>query len=518
MREFGISIREALTQGLRPEPEMPDHQNFLADCFNMKPMQGGLEAHLSPTDPFNGGVSTDWPWPQMFDLEGEALLCEESDISSITKGSIPWTISGLQTKDPSSPGIDKSIPGGGGMWHAADLGEAWYLFKGNATVFKTGLHQIKGGSPRYFVDDEVTIQTGTTHKGRIVIGGFDSSNFWTSAWTGIFSTFQGDETAGVDFQFDDIGKNWVAWSSIGGGDMPLWSFFPSDVTYDIDLTKDRLLKRIKRNELGWMPMPFSGEVQKLATLGDNLIAYGENGIAAMGLTGAQNIRGVEDPVPSTYGVRLLSNLGVAGRGAVVEGQGTHVFLASNGTLWALTGDLQMQRLGYEEFMSGMTSGTLVPDYDPIEEDFYLSTANDGFVFTGNGLAEHRDHITGAFRFGGIRYGLTHAQGTSDISVITNEADMRLMARKRVQNVKVDIQNVGSPQASLEFRNDKEDSFETIGPQVLNKEGVAHLRASGVGFRAKIEGTLQSASQINEVVMRYQVSDKRAIRGPFPDAG
>lgn len=529
MRDYPFLIREALQQGLRPEREIVGGKQFLAECYNMKPAEGGLESYISPTDPFGGGISTDWPWPQIFfTSQGELLVCEEDDIKIAQGvGTTPWTTSSQTLADPDDPvtGLPPtinsvSIPSGGGIWHLIDNGYTWYLTKDNYVVFKTGMKRFETygtTDPEYFGSGDPTFRTGTTHKGRTIIGGPNPAHMWPEEWTSIFSNFQQEAPSEIQFQDDEIDRNWVMWSSVGGGDIPFWFYNPDNFVTDVLISEDDLIKRLERNEMGWMSMPFEGPVYKTATLGEQLVVYGEEGIAVMALTGAQNIGGLEDPVPSTYGVRQLADFGVAGRGAVAEGDQAHFFVTPDGEGALLTAEGDVRRIGYREYLGNLPAQTLTSGYNPIEEEFYICSDTEGWVFNNQGLAEHRDHITGATAKNGTWYGLSHSPTTSDMEVISNTIDFNLQAAKRVQNIKAHARDIDNLTATLQLRYDHDDSYQDVGPIPFNKEGVAWLRGAGLEFRLKLTGNPNAFARLNRLSVRYQVSDKRGIRGPVPDA-
>jgi len=505
LREFVVTIREALTQGLRPTRETYGHQQFLEECYNVVPEATGLTAYVPPTDPFNGGMQTNWPWPQAFLLQTDSILLEEQSLSTLNVSSVPWTVSAQATSG--------SIPSGGGAWHIADFGESWFAFKGNCTVFKTGVHRATGGAAKYYANSSVPIQTGTNYKGRCVIGGFQSGSFWPSEFTSIFSDWQQDAADGnTTYQFDDIGRNWVAWSSVGEVEFPLWLFFPdSDIPYDIGPTKENLLRRMRRNELGFMPMPYPGKIQAIHQLGDRLIVYSDDGISVMESAQAE-------VAPFTFGAEKLARLSLLDRNGVAVGPGRHLFVSGQGKLWSLDQSLELEMLDYSEYLSSLAGTGINAWYNDQEEEFHFTNAISGFAFGATGLYEHRDHLTFALTKGGNWYGLSHSPATSEVQVVTNRTDMSLSARKRINNTHVAHRQGDLKARHLYTLDTTQASFSTLPFQPLNKEGVLHQRVSGLEFKVEVLGSLPQDGMIQGVSMRYNVEDKRAIRGIFQDAG
>lgn len=505
MREFAISIDEELTRGLRPRKEYNGEGTFLKELFNLRPYQGGLRRWKSPKDPFNGNEPTNWPWPQILSVGNRFCLARENSISLIDSSTNPWTTAELDLYDPKNPTLAVGLPTGGGTWHAADAQDAWYLFKGNATVFSLGL------SDKIYVDRSVPINTGTYHKGRFVVGGFESGNFWNEFET-IFSSWTTSYEEDIPFDFGDVGENWIAWSSIGGGDLPAWLFYPNDVGARTGLNEERFVKRLLRNELGFMPMPFDGEVLNIKHFSENvLLVYGTDGVAAVELSGTR-LRG-EDKATSTYGVRQISDVGLASRDAVSGTTGQHIFLDKNGRLWAITGELDVQLLDYREHLKDLVGGEVVSVYNPFEEEFVLSSSDLGFVFTGEGLAEHKDRLTTLSSSGAEAVALSHNPGPNRVRIKTGDLDFGVAARKRLQNVQVEGRGLEDLKSSLRLVQGTNGAMKKTPKTRHNREGIGYHFASSTDFRVEVEARPREGAEISRIIVAYQLEDKRAIRGP-----
>jgi len=505
LREFAASIDEALQRGLRPQEEFAGGTAFLQECYNLKPFQGGLEAWESPYDPFEGTVETNWPWPQIKFLADSFFLCREDVIQKVNTSVSPWTLSLVDLYDPKNPSMTVSVPEGGGTWHSAQSEEAWYLFKDNATAFKLGL------SDKVYLDTTVPISTGTFHKGRFVIGGFESGSFWNE-FESIFNTWTSEYEDDIPFSFGDVDENWIAWSSVGGGDLPAWLFYPDDVRARTGLTEDRFVKRLLRNELGFMPMPFDGKVLNIKHYSEDLlIVYGEDGVAAIQLSGTQ-LRG-EDFATSTYGVREVSSAGLASRDAVAATEGQHIFLDDEGQLWALSGQLELQKLDYREHLRDLVGGEVVGVYNEFEEEFILSSQDLGYVFTGEGLAEHKDRLTTLSSRGSQPVALSHDPGSDRAYFQTTPVDFGTAGRKRLENIQVRGARFTNARSEVESFHGLEDVSPSKQEVPHNREGIGHHYISGNRFNITVSLRPEQGARIQSLSVRYQLEDKRAIRGP-----
>ena len=517
MREFPLVITKALTQGLRPKKEISLPNEFLKECYNMKPSVAGLQRYDGATDPFSTGVNTSWPWPQLFLTQDYRLLAQETEVSMVGSGTLPWGLTSLDLKDPKNPATSVNVPTSGGPWQFVSFGESWFLSKENATVFKLGYDRITGDSPEYFLDTSTTINAISSHRGRILIGGFDEANFWSTAWTDVFTTWQNNVADGnTSYQFDDVGENWIAWSSIGEADFPAWLFFPDNVSSSLGVTEHNILQRVRRNELGWMQMPFQGKVLSIEPLGNGVVVYGTDGIAILSLTGVSNVDGIGDPTASTYGVVFSYNVGLHSRNAVAVSQERHVFLSSDGQLFTLNAEFALERLDYQEYLGNMLSEEVNAFYEPYTEEYHFCSSAEGFAFAPQGLYEHKDRFTTLNTEHGTTYGLSHSPATTDIQVQTVPIDVRIQSKKRINNVQVSAPGVEELKTNIHTRYSYTEPWQDTGFSTNNKEGVNHRRVNGLEFMVELQGSATTGAAVNQITLRYQLPDKRAIRGPFPD--
>lgn len=503
MKQFTHDIVEPFKRGLRPDEQ--DKGEYLAECYNMKPRPFGLLGYQSPTDPFAGSVAVNFPFPQVLRGREISLLAGQTSLSSINTGVSPWTTSAISTKDKVS-GLNKAITAGG-VWHMIDLGASWYLINGACTVYRTGLDRLAGESPITYVDDSVTINAGTEHNGRSVIGGFDPTNIWSHDWENIFQRWLDDAPNNVEFTWNDLSSNWVMWSSLGGGDFPLWLFHPDGYPFDTEAAASRVLDRMKRNEFGFMPLPFPGTVQVLKPLGKNLIVYGTRGICALVPISTSH-------APSTYGVVKLSDLGVHDRGSVGGDNRAHVLLDAEGTLRRLTGDLKLERLGYRDYLADLLEESVVLTYDEVEDETYICSESYGFVYGPQGLSEHSDRLTSGVFASGAFVALSAATTDVELRVETETFDINLRAIKTVNEVHFGMSGVSVPQATTKFTNNQNSGFVEIGPKKLTPWGVYTPFVSGVDLRIELTGGTTSLTRLDYMRVNWKLSDKRAVRGPM----
>lgn len=504
MREANFYITEPFSKGLRPEDTYVNREGFLEACFNLVPDEVGLKKFEKPTDPFQGGVTVQFPLPQVFLGRDITLYAGTTTIEEVNTGVSPWTKSNIALTNPTS-GSSKSLPSGG-LWHFADLGQAWYLTRGDAVVFRTGLDNLDATTTDTYATEEITFETIAEHRGRVYIGGMDKDNLWTH-FSSIFSSWTGDAGT-LPFTLDEDGpnKNWVMWGSIGGGDFPLWLFYPTGYSaLGLGPSTTEVLRKIKRNQFGWMPMRWPGTVRVLKALGDNLIVYGDNGITAL------------VPRQGFVGKREIARFGVLGRGAVGGDEEGHIFISQDRELWALGADLNLTRLGYEEWLTAFPSSSTVitlKDAPTDVREYHICSPDEAFVLNANGLAEHTERITSIPYLDGIFYAV-HTSGTStDIRVQTGPFDVRRQALKTIHDIQVLYSDLTDIKVSILYRYNHTENFRTWGPVKVNPQGVVTAGLTGLEFKIKVTGTPGNNPRLDEVEVRWNLVDYRAVRGLF----
>jgi len=503
MREFSITIEEPFQNGLRPDETFRTREGFLEECFNMVPNRFGLEEYELTEDPFDGGVTVNLPFPQVFRGRDLTLMFQATTLSAVTVSTDPWTVSGITTYDPAAPTSTKAITSSG-AWHFIDLGPSFYAFNGACTVFRPGFHLFTGAATTTFVNSSVTIKTGCEYRGRVFLGGFDKANIWDTAWGDVFTEFKAE--AGVDeitFDDDGPGPNWVMWSSIGGGDFPFWLMFPKGFSdLPLGLSKEAVLQKMKQNTFGWAPLRHAGNVVVMKPLGDAIIVYGDEGIEAL------------IPQGTNVGFRRIANFGILGRGAVDSDGDSHLFLDAEGHLWRMGSDLGLERLGHREWLSSFSATSTAIVYSPVDRQFLISEPGQGYVLKDGRLAEHNQQVSTLIHKDGVPYGVGVTGASTNVRVMTGALDLRRQALKTLHDVQIDYSDITALKVEVLYRNDHTSSFKTVGAKLVGPEGVLTTMLTAREFKLRITGTPGNNPRITSVELRWNLVDKRAVRGQY----
>lgn len=170
--------------------------------------------------------------PQVFRprAEGASILMDTDTLWSIDESD--FTLTAVLFRDFYDTGtpITISYPANTAtaekLWHFVDFGSTWFLINDHFIIVKSNwidptrvyLLPNGGASPR--------IRAGCDFNGRMIRGGFDTSDYWLAAWTTLWTEWMTEMGNWGLGQASAPGPNWVWWSNIGGGDL-LDVFLPS---------------------------------------------------------------------------------------------------------------------------------------------------------------------------------------------------------------------------------------------------------------------------------------------------
>jgi hypothetical protein len=528
MREFTYYIEDALRVGLRRKAISDRRSQALVRSRNAKPKEHGLEAHSAIADPFTS-TSVTWPFPQILRGKEITLLADQTALSEVDETTDPWGTTAFTVYDYIDQGTADSITAGGD-WHMADFGTTWYLFNGNCTVFRVNIaDMLRAGTNPVLVQEDITIQTGCDFRGRLIIGGFNPSDFWGDRWTDLLGRWASGQPDPVNRTYHhlldaatNMNDNFVQWSTIGGGDTFFW-FWPDlavtgplgrTITHDYDHAnppRPYIFELLERNEMGFMPMPFQGNVLCVKSLGRAVMVYGEDGVAAMPM--------VSEPYP-TFGCVSLMDVGIADSGAVAGDDRENVVVDQEGEVWRIDNQLNVKREGYSEFAGTLLDGEPIVTIDPTEREYYIASGSGsgavgGYVLTEQGLGETEQLPTSLVRREDGLLGIAEDGTIGDnLIIITDTFDLGNRGLKLISAVEVGIETDQDTTIGIYYRSNKADNFTLRSGINVNREGWAMVNVSGVEFRIVVDIAAYTGAEIDYITVRWKQLDRRGIRGPY----
>lgn len=347
----------------------------------------------------------------------------------------------------------------GNLWSMADFYTYQVWVNGNGcAVLDPATGTITGQTLTHI------IESVCNYKGQLIAGGFG-----------------GDQS------------NWVAWSGIGK-------------TYLTEL----LNKEDISNVTGQMPVGWFGDVYVVKRLGEYVMVYGSGGVSAL--------RPISSPVTG-FGLRVMLEYGIASKGCIGGDEHKHLFIDNEGALWSAIENVeyrtvQLSRLGYKQFMANLTAADIVISYDPIDQAFYISDGVRTYMLS-DGMSEVYQLPSGIVRVGGNLYGYLHDTGAADKSayITTNTFDCSLRAIKTISAIESGYTGTGA-QMALDYAYQTGEALTRSTLKNINKHGVVTPIVSGVDFRSHMTIASHIGFEIDSMLVRFKVSDKRAIRGTY----
>jgi len=366
------------------------------------------------------------------------------------------------------------------------------LTNGTNVVFKRG-----GDSKIYY--KALGVNAVTKYKGMAIWGGFDSYSL--DSTLSRFLSFVKDQAwfdvpAGASFV-----SNTLFWSQVGDTGFSFLFDTKSLLDHD-DYTKTTLVDMLKRNEMGFMRMPWEGEILVVKQLGDNMVVYGDRGITIL--------RRILDPYPS-FGVVRTFHIGIVGRGAVAGDESRHVFLSNVGDLFQITADGRLDRLRYEEWVSNFGSDSIL-SYDHSDNRVFITSPSKGYVLRKGELYESTQLVKSVEYYDSSVVG-TFDGTVNDALLCTDLIDNNLPGFKRLHSVEVDCSGSGKVEVALDYRMTKGGSFtRTSYKELINGSvyfGVAYLEC-----RVVVKTDNYADMKIRDIRIRWNYIDKRYVRGQY----
>jgi hypothetical protein len=457
MREFELTIDEALKKGLSPEQYLPINSQYLYQALGFRCGKMGLEPYMLGTDPLPIGtpISYVWPFPQF--LTGEAynfLIVRDP----ITHEDLIYSVSDDFLTVTFLFSIDELTFGLGWLMDVADFGEYAIMANGKAMLFWNtgGAWNASVGTP-----DTPTIPlmgTMCNLKGQLVGGNLQE------AW------------------YDCDEKSYI-WSAIGSV-----SCVPSD-----------------DNEAGYRRDPYGGEVYHVRRLGDIVV-----GFSSKGITG---ISPVSSPTP-TMGFTELSNIGLVNRGAVNGSLDRLVFIGADLVVREITKQ-GIKELGYYQLIKQL-SGDIIVQYDPAWDDFYIGDSTKTFLLSPQGMTEVPQHPSAVWRKGPDNiYLLPEQVDATFLPAITTEIfNMGYSGLKQISIIETDAFQVTTPYTAVECSYDL-TNWKISAFKPMNNQGISTVNVAGNSFKFIIVfGSLGTDFRIGYLKARYKMIDMRGIRGVY----
>ena len=275
------------------------------------------------------------------------------------------------------------------------------------------------------------------------------------------------------------GANSIAYSRIG----------------DIDCTIDHT------NEAGFINLPTSGAVQRVVSIGPNVVVCTEDGIYY--LTPAGELPG--------FAIAKVYEHGLLSERAAASDSRRAVLVTTEGVI-SLSRDGELTELGFEQHFYNETKVV----YGEKDNTFYLTTNGKTYCLFGNQLFEHPQTIHSVTRWKGERLGVVPDMGEYDTwQFATHSLTMDNNSLKTLRSVEF-LGNLPRPQEAfcrVHWKTNKSNWVKTSW-KPLFPEPMVVPNISGAKFRIEMKGKFseQEKFQVSKLTGRYKTTDRRFIRG------
>ena len=379
-----------------------------------------------------------WPFPQMFLLRELRLMATETAIYECDSD---WV-----------PAIKLSGLVAGGVWQVADFGDYLLMTNGSQVVSRNGATGVW--------DDDAT-----------------SSSIPDMATV---CNFRGQIIGGNISGWEDCDVNYVAWSDIGSAE-----FYPG-----------------LRNEAGYAPMSWNGQVLRVLELGDMVVVYGENGVSLL------------KPAKQYMGIKELDLPGIPTAGAVGGSNRAHLFVDYSGELWLLGSDGKPKNLGYSEYITQLDASEIVVSYNRQQNEFYISDGALTFILGNNGLCQSHQLVSSIAYDRGVLYGTWESDGDTGAYVTTDVLDFSQRAFKTLEMLSFQCSSTSDMWGRVYWRSDVRGSFSQSSWLWVNPTGFITPMITAHDFKLAFKADSYLDLKMANIKARLKLSDKRMIRGVY----
>jgi len=492
-----VQLAESLVQGLRKTSDHRVNGKYLTEAVNLRPLEEGVVSHKVisvPSDPTEAIVT--WPFPQFIRGEEVALAAEATEVDTINEAT--WARTAITTYNAANVAEERAITQGG-VWQFADFGTAWFLGNGTDMVIKLPSYD----SWKVVVGDVTLVNALARSGNRLYFGGLSSGTYfdgsdWGELWDRWMATAPDDV---VTYDGMSIGTNVLAWSAVGGGeyDWPFVAFVAAlglTDTTNYAKIEEAIWTSVQTGGIGFLPMRWKGTIHAIKELGQYTMVYGANGVTAV----------TRDHQPID-----LMFMGTCGRGCVAGTQAEHVFVDIEGTLWHLSADLHLTKLGYKEYLGALTVANIVASYDPEEQVYYFCTGLGGYTLTKTGLGELSIFTSGVQRVGGTLYGFQKDGGTTTSQVVTDSIDFGTRDVKTLVEVQLSGSGIAGATVQINYKFDKDDAYTTTDAVTVDTRGNALVKVSGIQFQIVVNFAARANVNLNDILVTVSDGSKRGLK-------
>jgi hypothetical protein len=251
-----------------------------------------------------------------------------------------------------------------------------FLGNGNTLLFlKPGNAEISGVSQWQRTEDLAVDAIGK-HNNSLVFGGMSGTRLSEAVVTSLFSHWK--ELEGLAGQLttedDTLDSSYIFFSAPGGAenDRPFTLFLAAlgiggnDLN---DVLRGDIDSDLEYYRMGFFRPKWCGPIRALKQCGNNLIAYGRDGVSRL----IRNETG--------YIEQKLIDHGIPSRMAVCGDDMGHVCATTHDELWLIPPDGPATCLHYSEYIANLTAASIVASHDPVNKHYHFADGTYNYVLS-----------------------------------------------------------------------------------------------------------------------------------------
>ena len=263
-------------------------------------------------------------------------------------------------------------------------------------------------------------------------------------------------------------------------------------------TDKEFLNRWERNECGFAFWPYNGDIYRLHSLGEGVMAYGAGGIAYLRPVGS----------PITVSMAAVGEYGLASPTAFCGNSYVHYFIDYNYELWRVEAGPKLTKLGFRTHFATLSTIKMV--LHPTENKVYISDSDTCYMLANDVLVEIPEIVhTMVMNKGSL--GAIRTLLTDGFEVETGIFDFDSKDLKTVSRVSVDGFASGSGlHGKVFFRMDRASDWSDTGWITLPID----QRVTGQEFKFGVKATTSSSAYLNYIDVEFDADPTRYSLGDW----
>lgn len=462
MREIAAVFEKGFTKGLRPQPNHPRNADTLIECMDMVPNDYGVIGRPKVFNPFAGDFVVDWPFPMLARCVEYTFFITRSAIYKVDESfNLSYVGSVAFTDQP----------------HIGDFGETVYFASPGVSYVMApdGFAEL---SPL-----DMSFATCANYGGQLIV-----ANGYVPKGLALrekdISPSQQFEV--VESATEVKGKTLIAWSKIN----------VLDFTFDLS------------TEAGFSKAMWPGEVLRLLPLGDEIVVYGDAGIAKM--------KPFQKPVAS-YGFSNYAKFGIVNRNCVAGDNQTHICIGNDYALYAIRPQRALseqgyapERLGFQEYISKLVDPVIT--FEPIFRHWWVCGKNAAYILTEAGLGQSSVTSTAVVSVDGRPVGITDPVAPEGAVVTTNLVSFGTRGIKLLAAIELDMESHSDAFCQVLYRTDYRAPLAEGQKIFIDPRGTVFPTAAGTEFCVRVISANYESLMLSKLRLRYKTVDRTSVRG------